>query len=134
MIEIQWNPTRKFLRQFAALFILFFGVIGAFRFAASSERTAIILWSIASIGLVGLIAPSLMRYVYLAWMIVVFPIGWLVSTILLSLAFCLVVTPLGVVMRLMGRDPMNRRIEPEADSYWEERPPPPKARTYFKQF
>ena len=114
--------------------MIFFGVIGAFRHAAGAERTAQVLWAIGGLGIVGILLPRFMRYVYLAWMVVVFPIGWLVSNLLLTMVFCLVVTPLGLVMRLTGRDPMRRALDPDRSSYWEKRPSPPEARAYFKQF
>ena len=55
MITIDWNPTHRFLRQFAALFVVFFAAIGAFRFFYRDDLAmASVLWTIAPLGLVGL--------------------------------------------------------------------------------
>jgi hypothetical protein len=41
--------------------------------------------------------------------------------LLLTLAFYLVFAPFGIVMRMLGKDPLHRRFEPEAATYWEAR-------------
>jgi hypothetical protein len=52
----------------------------------------------------------------------------------MALIFYLVVTPLGVIMRLTGRDPMERRFDPKAKTYWKPRPTQTDASRYFRQF
>lgn len=42
--------------------------------------------------------------------------------IVMAILFYAVVTPIGLVMRLTGRDPLRLRLEPEASSYWRTRP------------
>lgn len=61
------------------------------------------------------IAPSLLRPVYRGWMRIGEALGWINTRILLTLVFFLVVTPIGLVMRLFGRSPMAVR---RGDSYW----------------
>lgn len=134
MIEINWNPTHRFLRQFSALFFLFFGVLGAIRYYQGDSFVANILWCISPLGLVGLAVPALMRYVYVTWMVIFFPIGWTVSMVILSAIYYLVVTPLGLIMRLCGHDRLGRRIDPQASSYWKPRTPATKSGRYFRQF
>ena len=84
MIAIDWNPTHRFLRQFAGLFVLFFTIIGAGRFYTDDPTMAYVLWSIAPVGLVGLAWPTFMRYVYVTWMALFFPLGWTVSMLIRS--------------------------------------------------
>jgi len=50
--------------------------------------------------------------------------GMIVSPIVLALLFLTVVTPVGLLMRLMGKDPMRVRKQPEGGSYWIVRDPP----------
>ena len=135
MIAIDWNPTHRFLRQFAALFVVFFAAIGAFRFFARDDAiTACVLWSVAPLGLVGLAWPAFMRYVYVTWMAVFFPLGWTVSMLILSTIYYLVVSPIGLIMRLCGHDPCSRRPDPDATSYWIPRPAVTDPARYFRQF
>ena len=134
MIAIDWNPTHRFLRQFAGLFVLFFTIIGAVRFYKDDPTMAYVLWSIAPVGLVGLAWPSFMRYVYVTWMALFFPLGWTVSMVILSTIFYLVVSPIGLIMRLCGHDPCQRRLDPDTTSYWKARQATTNAARYFRQF
>lgn len=67
--------------------------------------------------LIGLISPAASRVFYKGWMRFAGVLGYVNSRILLSLMFYLVITPYGLVMRLFGRDTMNRRGAGK-QSYW----------------
>jgi hypothetical protein len=63
-----------------------------------------------------------------------FPIGWVVSHVMLALIYYGVMTPIGLVMRLLGRDPLKRKLDRSADTYWEPREPIANSKRYFQQF
>ncbi|HUG90893.1 MAG TPA: SxtJ family membrane protein [Planctomycetaceae bacterium] len=137
MIDINWTPDRRFLRQFSALLIVFFGLIGAVQFFGRGATTAgMVLWTIGlAVGGLGLAMPAFARYVYLGWMCALYPLAWLVSHTVLVLIYYLLLTPIGLVMRLCGRDPLQRKFDREASTYWQRRPDPePGAERYFRQF
>jgi hypothetical protein len=137
MIEINWHPDRRFLRQFAALLIVFFGALGAYQhFARGATNVAVALWTIGLVvGGVSLLVPAAARYVYVGWMGALFPIAWIVSHAVLVLVYYLVITPIGLLMRLFGRDPLQRKFDRSAPSYWQPRPPPRGGvERYFRQF
>jgi hypothetical protein len=87
-----------------------------------------------AIGIVGLIWPRVMRPIFVGWMCAAFPIGWVVSHFLLAAVFYLIITPLGLVMRLAGRDKLKLQIDRESKTYWTRRPSIPPASRYFRQF
>ncbi len=64
---------------------------------------------------------------------VTYPIGWLVSRLLLGVLFYGMFTPLGLLFRLLGRDALARRARPDASSYWITKEGPNDARSYFRQ-
>jgi hypothetical protein len=67
---------------------------------------------------------------YLAW-----PIGFVVSHVVLALVYYLVLTPIGLAMRVFGYDPMRREFDRSAESYWIARDTAEiKAERYFRQF
>ena len=67
-------------------------------------------------------------------MVLAFPIGWTVSLLLLALVYYAVFTPIAVVFRLIGRDALVLRRQPDAASYWREHEAPADVRRYFRQF
>ena len=66
-------------------------------------------------------------------MILTYPIGWLVTRILLVLLFHGMFTPLALLFRLIGRDALTRRRRPDRPSYWIPKPGATDVRRYFRQ-
>ena len=78
--------------------------------------------------------PVVRRPLYLGWMYATLPIGWVVTHVMLGLIYYLMFTPIGLIMRLGGRDLMQRRFDREASSYWIEHRPDDRPERYFRQF
>ncbi len=86
------------------------------------------LWVILLAGLLVLpaaIAPSSLAPVHRIWMAVGESLGWINTRIILGVVFYGLLTPVGVVLRLMGKDPMHRRFDPNTDTYRVARQPRP---------
>lgn len=79
-------------------------------------------------------APRLLRPLNRLWHRFGLRLAGMVSPIVLGLLFYFVVTPMGLVMRMAGKDPLRLQWQPEADSYWIEREPGPKPETMKNQF
>ena len=132
--DIPTNPSKRFLRQFAAGSVGFLGLIGAVWWVRGHHTAAIVLWTVGgSIGLGGLLRPACLRWVYVAIAVATLPIGLVVSTAILLVTYLLVVTPVGCIMRLCRRDALTRRFDRSAASYWTPRADTP-AERYFRQF
>ncbi len=87
------------------------------------------------LALAGEFAPFLLAPLNRAWMALGHLLGRIVSPIIMGLIFFGVVTPIAIVARLRGVDPMRRRFDPAARSYWIERDPPgPDPGTMERQF
>ena len=136
LVDINWNPSRKELRVFSLLLILFGAIVAAvlYRRLESQTPSAVALLVTGTIGLAGLALPTSVRPVYIVWMALAFPIGWTVSHVMMLAVFFLVLTPIGLAMRLCGRDPMQRQLEPEAKTYWLPRSRRSDLKSYFRQF
>lgn len=134
--DIQFDPPRKLLREFGLLCLAFFGAIALYQGLYRGHATAgMILGALAAAGgLLGMIAPAALRPVYVAWMVAAFPIGWTISMIVMAVMFYGLFTPIGLVFRLIGRDPLQRKLKPAAATYWEPKATPRDPRRYFKQF
>jgi len=86
------------------------------------------LWSLLLGGLLlvlGLVWPRSLTHVYRLWMQVGEVLGWINTRLILGAIFYLLFTPLGLYMRLRGKDPMRRTLTPEAESYRVVREPRP---------
>src|SRR5438874_6969495 len=114
-----WDPPRRQLRQFAWLLALFLGV-AAWRLEGTAAGLVVRLTAAAAFGL-GTVWPGAFRVVYRTLLVLTFPVGWLVSRVVLGAVFFGLITPLALVFRLAGRDPLCRRLKPEAATYWQPR-------------
>lgn len=137
IVEINWQPTRTDLRVFGGGLAVFCAVIGVLLYRGDGRFGIVegLLAGTAGLAVViSLFAPQSLRPVYFAFVVVAFPIGWVLSHVLLAVVFYGVFTPIGLVMRLLGRDPMQRRFDSQADSYWAPHDPPKSPEDYFRQF
>ncbi len=136
LIEIDRNPSRRTLNQFGFIWLGFLTLFGALAwYKTGGLMPAAVLWVLAIIvPIIGWAVPAFMRLVFLGLSYAAFPIGWVVSHVVLALVFFLVFTPIGLVMRLVGYDPMKRRFDPAATSYWLERSHHGDVKRYFRQF
>lgn len=89
--------------------------------------TSLVTWSPALIAalLWGLAAwaPVLLRPLHLVWMTFALVLGFFMTRVILFLVFFTLVTPIGLVMRILGRDPLDKGTDKDAASWWIRRPP-----------
>lgn len=81
------------------------------------------MWAIAVLGflLPALTYPEILRPVHKYWMKFALFLGWINSRIILSLLFYLVFTPIAIFHKIIGRDPMTRKLDKEEKTYWIDR-------------
>jgi hypothetical protein len=134
--DIQFHPPRATLRQFAWLWLVFFSALALWQgFARGNAIAAGVLAALAlTVGPAGVARPEWLRPLYVAWMVVAFPIGWTVSFVLITLMFYGLFTPLGLMLRLTRRDPLNRMRRSDVETYWSPKAMPTSMRNYLKQF
>jgi hypothetical protein len=132
--DIPRNPNAKMLRQFAAAWLVFFGIV-AVRLHYRGHHTAgqIVALLAAVIGILGLWKPVCVRRIFVTWMILAFPMGWLVSQIMLLVMYYLFLTPVALIFKMTGRDLLMRKRQPNRTSYWIQKQTPADVRSYFRQ-
>jgi hypothetical protein len=136
MIDINWNPPPKFLRHFAWMLsgiLALAGVWCAYRFE-DWRPAAVVLAAALMIGLIGWRSPSALRWLYVGWSCAAFPVAWVVSHLLLAGVYYLVITPIGLMLRLLGHDLLGLKIDRSAESYWTPRQTTEDRQRYFRQF
>ena len=136
MHDSPFNPTARMLRQFAIIWIAFFGAIAAWQeFHHHRHVVAMVLAALAvTIGPLGIANPRVIRPVFIGWMAGVYPIGWTVSRVVLALLFYGVFTPVALLFRCVGRDELRLKPEREAVTYWRSKPEAKDKARYLRQF
>ena len=108
----------KQLRQFGWLMAGVFGIITFWPLVFRGEDIRIWASIIAGVfGVLGLVFPNGLKPVYRGWMIFGEKIGWVNSRILLGLVFYGLLTPISLVMVLLGKRPLQLEFDPTVDTY-----------------
>jgi hypothetical protein len=134
LVVIDWHPDSRALRRFGLTVLIGAGVVGALLwFWSGAETAALIAWAAGAVlGLPGLTGTRLARPGYLLWMGVAFVLGGVMGRVLLGLVWYGLITPMGLAMRLAGRDRLELRRE--ADTWWRDLPPPDGPERHERQF
>ncbi len=136
MIAVNKDPSRRELRQFGGIWLVFFtAATGVYWYRGGTAEIALAVWGAAALAaLAGLAYPPWMRLLFVGMSYLAFPIGWVISHLLLALIYYLVLTPIGLILKISGRDPLGRRLDPTASSYWVPLTEIKDAKRYFRQF
>ena len=136
MVNIDRNPAPRHLHSFGillALFVPIFGAIVSWRAGRTDAGTTV--WLVGGLlTAIYWLVPASRRPIYIGWMYAAFPIGWTVSHILMAIIYYAVITPIGLIIRATGRDPLLRRFDRSARTYWTPRALPGDVGRYFRQY
>jgi hypothetical protein len=134
LIRISKNPPGRQLIVFALAWVAFVGSIGFADWHHGRHRAAEMFWAVAVIlPLSGLVSRKPIKHAFVCLSYATYPIGVVVSHIALAIVYFLALTPIGLAMRALGRDPLSRKFDPSQKSYWIQRAPGRSAESYFKQ-
>jgi hypothetical protein len=133
--HVKWRPDARELRRFATAMLIGFFVLGAVSAwrARGIGTGSVVLWSIGASLAVAAFVPKLGRITYLAVYLPTSIIGYVVSNVMLTLMFFLVITPLGIVMKLMGKDVLQQR-RPDRTTQWTPVKETKNEESYYRQF
>lgn len=145
LVRLDLRPERKQLRQFGFVALAAFGLLGGVilwrgglfgaDFGARGPAVAYVLWGIGVLSaFFSTVAPEANRPLFVALQVVAFPIGWVLSHVVLAVVFFGILTPVGLVFRLIGRDPLAKRFDSNERSYWVDLPEVSDKKDYFRQF
>lgn len=109
--HIKWRPDDAELRRFAISMLVGFSLLGLFAAWRGKGITTVslVLWGVGLFLAMAAFVPVLGRMVYLGVYLPTSIIGYVVSHIILTMMFFLVITPVGLILRLMGKDPLQQR-------------------------
>ena len=145
LIELDLNPDDRTLRQFGLIAVVGFGLLAAcaywefwvFAFGLGSARLPV-AGSLAAVGvlslLLGLIYPRANRVIYVGTAVIGYPIGFVLSYVIMGVLFFGIIAPIGAVLRLLGKSPLPRSYDRNATTYWSNVHPAKDQQSYFRQF
>ncbi|MEE2710296.1 MAG: SxtJ family membrane protein [Gemmatimonadota bacterium] len=130
------DPTRKQLRNFGLVMgTVLIGIGFYWLFYRDIYETArVVLLSVGGFLFVaGLVAPGTLKPVYTVWMKLALVLAWVNTRIIISLIFFLVITPIGIIIRLIKADLVHEKFQPDAPSYWTDTEEPPSVKEHCER-
>lgn len=115
--ELDTKGLQQFGFILGGIFILGFGLFLPWMWGWKSLPNY--LWVSLGGGIViwALLLPNSLRSLYVNWMRVAMVIGHVVNSVILALVFFMVITPMALMMKVLGKDPMSRKLDKNIKSY-----------------
>ena len=135
LIRLNTRPSLRQLFQFGIAWVVFFALAALF---AAWRGSPVSPWWILALALIppliGWIFPGFLRGLFVVLAVVTFPIGFVVSHLILAALYYLVLTPTGLILRLVKMGLFPKRPEPSLPTYWHSRSGARKPGDYFKPY
>jgi hypothetical protein len=115
------DTSRKSLRKFGLLFALISAfATGYFLYKGSG----VWIWTAGAaifFLVTGLAAQPVLKPLYVAWMTFAIILGWINTRLILGIFFYLILTPIGLILRITGKDLLDKKFDRGAETYWKKR-------------
>lgn len=111
-------------RSFGFVFAGFTGLIAAIQLYLGGHRWPYWLGASAVFLVCALALPRVLAPLNRLWTAFSLLLYRVMNPLIMGLLFFLVVTPIGLLLRIAGKDPLHRKADPAASSYWIPREPP----------
>lgn len=119
---------------FLALWLVFIGPVHYFSDYAKGGHHPALMWIGVALIVLGTILPVVLRPIYILWMGFAFTMGFFMTRVILTIFYFVVLTPVGLFFRLIGRDALQRKIDRQASTYWIEKEYPIADRSRYENF
>jgi hypothetical protein len=137
LVEINWNPEKGQLRLFGLTAIVVLGAVAIslrFVFGVSGIAAVFVAGAGLCIFIVSLVSIKAARIIYLGLTFAALPIGFVTSILLMAAFYFFILTPVGLVFKLIGRDALARKFRTNSPTYWTSHTQSSDPARYFHQF
>ena len=137
LIDINWNPEKRELRKFGLIAIVVLSAVSIllrFVFKVETALPTVIFIAGLCIFIISLISAKGTRIIYLAMTLAALPIGLVINVLVMGVFYFLILTPVGLVFKAIGRDVLNRRFDAQTKTYWIKHKQDQNPERYFHQF
>ena len=132
-VRIDWNPPDKQLRQFGYASLVAFPLLAWLWTRSFGTAFAIAVVVGLAFAVAAIFHPKSLKWIFVALCVVFWPIGVVVGEILFALVYFLVITPVALWFKIIGRDALAMRIDKNAETYWQPRKQTKDPKSYFRQ-
>lgn len=112
------STDTKAIRKFGLIALIFFGCLSALGLWKEKSLPFYLFGLLSALGLGFIIIPNTLRPVYIGWLKTAHFLGRVVTTLILALAYYLVITPSALIKRIFGGTPLPVRPDKKSSSYW----------------
>ena len=135
MLELKKHlaAPRADLRRFGVVFTAITSLVSAYLAWKSSPAWPALATACVTFAILSAFIAEALRPFYVAWMALGALLAWINTRIILGIVFYLVMTPIGFLLKLSGKDILATKLEPGAATYWVKRPPAERGRERYKQ-
>lgn len=126
---------KKELKKFGLTFAVVFIILGSL-FWWRGKNYYFYCFIFSSVFLItSLLLPLLLKPIYKLWMTLALVLGYVMTRVILSVLFYFILTPVGLIARLLGNQFLDLKIDKSKESYWNYRKTKPfNKHDYEKQF
>jgi len=119
------------VRKFGFIALIFFGCLCVLGLWMKKPLPAYLFGFLSILGLGFILIPAQLKPVHAAWLKVAHFVGRIITTLILTMAYYLVITPAALIKRLFGGRPLPVKPDKEASSYWVDRTEPAQPKERF---
>jgi hypothetical protein len=140
LIKLNWRPNKTEIRKFGVIFLVGCGILGLAKYLApfglwhcNEQFGVILMFAGLFIGGVAIAIPRAALPFYWVWLSIAFVMGNIMSRVLIVAMYFLIITPVGFLSRIVGRDKLQLKRR-SVGSYWHPIHLPKDIETYERQF
>ena len=128
------KTDERTLKKFGILFFFVLSVVSAIFYLRGHTY---FIWTVLAAAIfltLGLLVSKSLQGFYKLWMGLAFILGGIMTRVILTLAFSVIITPLGLFLRIIGKDLLEQKIDKSGDTYWKKHQPVKDKERYLKPF
>lgn len=133
-IPIIWQPTDRQLRQFSLTAFVALPLLTWFWSGGNRPVVMVVAAGAGLVAVLGLAWPRAIKPLFIVLSLLAFPIGFVVQEVCLGLLFYLVFVPVGLIFRRRGWDPLQRKFDAAAPTYWQKKKRPQDVASYYRRW
>lgn len=115
-LDVSFTALRKFGLTIGSV-LIFLGLFFHYFFIYTTLKVIFFIFGITLV-LFAIFSPTKLLSIYRSWMGIAFVLGWFVSRFLLSILFILVLTPIGIIAKLVNKKFLNIAFKKSDSTYW----------------